>query len=1465
MFKQLPVLLFIVQLWMEMHLSVTALIAPNPLRGYHGAPIIDPFDSVIIDVNGKKLIECKGKRPVTWLSEIINKYPDNAKVSHFLYDSKDDDSILFTDEQNLYRTNLELSEVTVDFVGEYYCVFNDTINDDPNDFDYEEKIINYEASSIYVFVNDPENLLYEHHQNIIWGRQYEPFVIPCKPTSPQVRVELKNEDGQHHYVGTYDPKRGFIVSFHDVESSGFYECLIADDPSIFTQFQVIINEQFLTSTTTISTTTKSSLELQMGDGKNYDVNPRALSAYIKKPIITSETDFYARDGDQLQITCHVELENDVAYSVFFTLPNGKVVNETSDFVELSQLKHEHDNRKKSHITLTIDHAEATRDKGDYTCTVKDLYENSNSVAATIVFVNEPIMEWKPANQNITTNQGKKRVQFLIEYVAYPEATFEVYNNHNELIARGTDVINREKYDVVISKIEIKFVVKSPNIKDFGEYTILATTDGKNYTQKLYLTVAEKPTCTMEDVYIEVGQEVNMRCECQAYPLAEMSWSFQECSNLSTWPECGRQRNDEGEENKAESEAKSDFAQVLSIRFTPNRPGTVTCRARNKIDTARATAYAKIGDLPEPFMITGLRDDHQIAHGDLVELECGAIIYNYSDSIQWTKDGNVLENGDGIEISDSHTEYSWRKRLILNAIKHEHDGEYNCEVKEKNSEEIKSLPVSIRVNDAIAPQITPNFNDSTITKPLGEMLRLECFITGLPTPKLSWKKDGEIFQIDKNDSRVTMTNNDMTLAFSVLKPEDSGVYECIAENRIATERKQVDVVITTPSTPVNKAIIIGVITIILVLVLLSLYLCLKVRIKKRQIAMLKAAGLANFEEGQVESIDPDVNIDEQADLLPYDKKFEFPREKLKLGKQLGAGAFGVVVKATAQGILHYEEETTVAVKMVKKQTDNEVMKALVSELKIMIHMGQHLNVVNLLGAVTKNIAKRELMVIVEYCRFGNLQSFLVKHRPYFIDQVRNDRIDPMIMKNEMRWSKNSAYNSFNSEGNQYTPQLNLGVSNPAAHMNTQGYVRHSGFHQVDSCNTEATVVSNMETVTGEDNALLSNNSDQPLWRSNYGADYKGPARTVCTSDLVCWAFQVARGMDYLATRKVLHGDLAARNILLCDDNIVKICDFGLARSMYKNDNYKKKGEAPLPFKWLSIEAISDHVFSTYSDVWAYGVVLWELFTLGKVPYTGMEANQELFYKLRDGYRMEKPKYATQDLYDIMLNCWNAKPESRPLFNELERKLSSFMMDSVKDHYLDLNEPYMQANTKSYESGVPDYLTQMSIPEGEAPKPPLAQEEMFSIDNSTTNVPSTPDYLSMSPKSGVVKYNLRPDSPTIAKNLDTSPKNKKNVNKKPELPEEIPMLAYNQNGLPIHDSDEEQVNTYTDMKIRRNSSGRKKRQAPQPPVAASTNQNSDPEYKNIFAPSDNYVNVPAVNKNASVANPAYITFQSVNERA
>lgn len=104
---------------------------------------------------------------------------------------------------------------------------------------------------------------------------------------------------------------------------------------------------------------------------------------------------------------------------------------------------------------------------------------------------------------------------------------------------------------------------------------------------------------------------------------------------------------------------------------------------------------------------------------------------------------------------------------------------------------------------------------------------------------------------------------------------------------------------------------------------TIYLCVRIRRERRLLSELKAAGLANFEEGNPDSINPDLALDEQADLLPYDKKYEFPREKLKLEKQIGAGAFGIVIKGIAQGIQPYEEETIVAVKMVKKMANNEV--------------------------------------------------------------------------------------------------------------------------------------------------------------------------------------------------------------------------------------------------------------------------------------------------------------------------------------------------------------------------------------------------------------------------------------------------------------------------------------------------------------------------------------------------------------
>lgn len=199
----------------------------------------------------------------------------------------------------------------------------------------------------------------------------------------------------------------------------------------------------------------------------------------------------------------------------------------------------------------------------------------------------------------------------------------------------------------------------------------------------------------------------------------------------------------------------------------------------------------------------------------------------------------------------------------------------------------------------------------------------------------------------------------------------------------------------------------------------------------------------------------------------------------------------------------------------------------------------------------------------------------------------------------------------------------------------------------------------------------------------------------TSDLVCWSWQVAQGMDYLASRRVLHGDLAARNLLLADDNVVKISDFGLSREMYKKDVYMKKGDDLMPVKWISLEAIRDRIFSVQSDVWAFGVTLWEIFSLGSTPYPGIEVNPDFMKLLEDGYRMERPRYANEEIYNILLSCWRAEPQDRPSFREVGEVLAEMMKPDIKDEYLNMNDQYIQMNEARFKEQT-DYLNMCAQP-------------------------------------------------------------------------------------------------------------------------------------------------------------------------
>ncbi|KAL5022773.1 hypothetical protein ScPMuIL_001928 [Solemya velum] len=211
-------------------------------------------------------------------------------------------------------------------------------------------------------------------------------------------------------------------------------------------------------------------------------------------------------------------------------------------------------------------------------------------------------------------------------------------------------------------------------------------------------------------------------------------------------------------------------------------------------------------------------------------------------------------------------------------------------------------------------------------------------------------------------------------------------------------------------------------------------------------------------------------------------------------------------------------------------------------------------------------------------------------------------------------------------------------------------------------------------------------DGPDLRSYLHMIKPNPNNDTLATTLFCkfmqFSLDIASGMNYLANKRIFHQNLAARNVFLENSTTAKVSDYGLSSRISSGSlNY----EDTAPFRWTALEVLKKQTYSSASDIWSFGVVLWEIFSYGAVPYSGISKNV-LVEKLSKGERLEKPKLCTEEIFSIMSSCWCVDKSERPSFQDIMERVMIIMekADSQDYDYVeeDTNKGYKTRGWKTF---------------------------------------------------------------------------------------------------------------------------------------------------------------------------------------
>ncbi|CAL8394781.1 unnamed protein product [Boreogadus saida] len=1159
-------------------LEITGAIALE-LRFMPEPPILSPTGIQKINKSDHLELTCRGHQNLKWTTPLTS-----SQIS-----------VVDCSGSGLFCSTLVITSATANETGLYRCFFKDLkVEDDKT------------SASVYVFVHDYKVpfVLSEKEYEVVFIREGQPVVIPCRGSVEDLNVTLHTKFPPKEYNANgkdsvWEARTGFTIPSQLIRFAGVVFCQTK-----------LANQTF-----------KSPYYIVAVVG--YKIHELMLTpAHVRLSV-----------GERLVLSCTASTELNVGIDFNWTHSGQRLTtkNGSEDFHKKANKVRLWNSLELSN-TLTVDNVTVDH-TGEYTCTASS-GQMEKSASAFLKVYEKPFIELKDPRANlIELTVGDHTAEPLVpfKYEAYPEPSIQWYKD-------GLPI----KVDYRVMPKNGSLVIHGVLEKDAGNYTVVLTNnltnDKESHTFQLIVNVPphiiEKEVAVDTDVYT-YGSRATLRCTARGFPIpSHIQWEWmsrEDCpqafqsgmavsevnlDECTSWrhisngtehnPMDGITIDPERDHKKIVSSLKINKAEVHALYrcLAVNKKGqdsrVIFFHVTRGLELTVSPSSEPIEEEP---VVLRCKADRLIYRNLAWFRLSGAFDSESTTSVQPCRSLTLAQ----LPLSQAALSRLPGAKLSLelplaSASRHD-EGMYVCQVENIKTREKICLLRSLTLRALEPARILNNMTDQKVN--MSSTMVFTCDVTGTPHPSVVWTKNNHTVL---EGSGVILSERNQRLTIQRVKEEDSGLYTCTACNKRFCDSSQAFLTTEGAEEKTNVELIvpIGCVVIAMFFWLLIVFV---IRGRKRPTGEdVKTGYLSMILDSE------DMPVDEQCERLTYDaNKWEFPQDRLKLGDPLGRGAFGQVVEAAAFGIEKNTTCTTVAVKMLKEGATSSECRALMSELKILIHIGHHLNVVNLLGACTK--PGGPLMVIVEYCKNGNLSSYLKSKRGEY-SPFKRQRVE------NARWAR----------AEEDVDEVDLGLGTTA---------------QLDIC-------------TGT--AICTRYDALPIEPELKGesSDYDH----LTMEDLISYSFQVSKGMEFLSSRKCIHRDLAARNILLSEHNVVKICDFGLARDVYKDPDYVRKGDARLPLKWMAPETIFDRVYTTQSDVWSFGVLLWEIFSLGASPYPGVCIDESFCRRLKEGTRMRAPDYATTEIYQTMLDCWLNCPTDRPTFSELVEHLGNLLQTSAQ---------------------------------------------------------------------------------------------------------------------------------------------------------------------------------------------------------